>query len=514
MLINGLWEKLEPRKENLDTLRKDLAEGKVPELPYFIVDQEEVKEAISSKLKDIDGARMQTSLIISPYGNGKTNLLKYLKLFFEKNISEYNIDVIYSRADIEQPDVILLMLKLIQNKYTDLLIEVIKIIRNQEDIGSNLANNFDDNFSAIEEYTKQLFNDSLSDEDLRKLIYLGTGRLYTKGHFNNFGLEQLQNFNRREILVLFLNILAERKKYIIFAIDEVEKVIEKSKLRFNQFLTSYRELIDLFNKIKGHFIITCLTDAQGTARIQLANEAFYTRVKPDIKELPAINKREDIRILSEYLNELFGTQKNDEELDKIVTQLYKFNKEPHNQINRYLIRQTVDLLVGSNITLPLEGLLRENNLSQLFDSTHEKLELAGVYKSLHQKFFDPLEYYLENNFFLDNGGVVERRDYQAFIDEVNNKVHYFIFNEDSDIVNINKRVNALINEYQRDIIIYSPIKLELKNSSIELDDTNYKFQIVDYEANKLFVLLNMYRDNFENQDKIGKLITTYTENYL
>ena len=94
MELEKLWEKQKPLGKSLSTLRQDVAEGRVPELPYYVVDQADAKTKISAALQEIDGQRMQTRLLRADYGAGKTNMLKYLDLYFQQH-SQYNIKVIY-----------------------------------------------------------------------------------------------------------------------------------------------------------------------------------------------------------------------------------------------------------------------------------------------------------------------------------------------------------------------------------------------------------------------------------
>ena len=509
MQLEKLWEELSPNVSNIEVLKKDLAEGKVPELPYFIVGQQEVKKEISARLMEIKGQRMQTNLILGLYGNGKTNLLKYLQLYF-KNYNTENIKVIYSRVDVDQPDIIIFILKLIQAHSVDELTKAILKLRDEQFDVAALAHDFEDDFASIKDYAYELFNNSRSEEEVKKLIYLGTGRLYTIGHFSNFGLEQLSNFNRREVLVLFLNIFAYTKSYFVFGIDEIEKLQEKSRLRFNQFLTSYRELIDLSNKIQGHYLITCFSNAIATSEIRESNPAFYSRIEKNIQELPAMNSAEDINLLSIYLSKLFKLKTSDEELRKLVTQARKlaFNQ------NRALIRYIVELLLERQESYSLDQLLERKKINQLYKDTFSKMEYEGTFKSINRKFFDPLEFYLESKHLLEDGNRLERRDNQAFIDKVSGKVHYFIFNENSLIENINKRINEIILKNNKDVVVYSPVKLELKNSNIDLESSTFSFEIVDYDPNELFVLLTMFRENFDKQDDLSDIIASYTENNL
>lgn len=511
MKIENLWSDLIPNPITIEILKKDLSEGKVPELPYFVVDQFEAKKAISDKLLYIDDDRMQTNLIIGQYGNGKTNLLKYLQLFFESK--NYGITVVYSRVDVEKPDIVLFLLKLIQDNFTDLLIESIQKIKLENIEFSSLAHEFKVGFKAIEEYSKKLFSNDLTPEDIKKVIYLGTGRLYTKNHFLSYSLDQISDFNRREILVLFLNILSHNKIYIIFGLDEIEKIQEKSKLRFNQFLTSYRELIDFFNKIKGHYLITCFTDARGIFELESANPAFYSRIQNDIKELPPITSKTDIVTLISNLNNLLNTKKTSKHIEQISTQILK---KPV-QMNRILIRQICDYLNSEKYEdlATVSELISKYKLNIIFEETKLQLELEGLLKSLNQKFFFPLEYYLEDNFLMNNDkSEIDIRTNQSFNDELNGKTHLFLFNETLDRDTIIKKVNALYSKYQHPIIIYSPTKLELKNSEIKLSFPEAEFEIVDYDPVELFILLNMYKDNFNVKDKIGEIITISTKNNL
>lgn len=44
MDITNLWEKLEPKQENIDGIKQDLRAGLVPNLPYFIIGNEDAKK--------------------------------------------------------------------------------------------------------------------------------------------------------------------------------------------------------------------------------------------------------------------------------------------------------------------------------------------------------------------------------------------------------------------------------------------------------------------------------------
>lgn len=114
------------------------------------------------------------------------------------------------------------LLKIVQDKYIDKIVDFVQGFSDIDSIGL-LTNNFESNFREIEEYTKLLFKEGNSREEIIEIFYLGTGRFYNKRYFDKWKIEQIRDFNRREILVLFLNILSETSTYLVFAIDEIEK---------------------------------------------------------------------------------------------------------------------------------------------------------------------------------------------------------------------------------------------------------------------------------------------------
>lgn len=503
MELANLWSDLQIKELTKTNLKKDLTDGKVPQLPYFVIGIPEAKEAISGKLNEIDGERMLTSFIIAKYGNGKTNLLKYLELFFE-NHSE--ITTIYTTANVEQPDLGLFLLKYVQDHFTDLIIDYIVRSRNDYNF-STFTNGHPSSFASIKEYGDVLFKKSNTEDDLKRIIYLGTGRLYTKAEFAKFGLQQLSNYERKEVLVLFLNILAINRKFIIFQVDEIEKIYEKSKLRLNTFLTSYRELYDMFSFVRGHYLMCCLTDAGGDGAFMVGiNDAFYSRILPHLLYLNNINGKDEIVQLIRKLNNLFDLHKTEEEIEKVVKELLKEN---HVQ-NRDLFRSAIAQLKSEDQKQSLSDLLVKYNLRELYDETKLELEYEGLFKSINQKFFDPLEAYLEGTFRLENG-IIKSRDYQSFIDNELERIHYFILNDNASLESIQYRVDELLEIYDYNITVYSPEKLELSNGEIFSDKS---IEIVDYEPKELFILLNMYRDNFEIQSELTKVITDYTNNNL
>lgn len=505
MNVENLWDKINPIAETVGQLKRDLQEGKVPELPYFIVDMDEAKNKIKDYIKNIDFA-FQTCLITANYGNGKTNLLKYLKLFFNNN---QNTNVVFLRVDVDQYDLILFLLKIIQDNFFNELKTSISDLKNSRYDILSLVNSYQDGFAGIREYTNKLFSED-DDEKLSRLIYLGTGRLYTKSSFNEFGLEQLTNFNRREILVLFLNILSANNIYIIFGIDEAEKIQEKSKPRFGHFLTSYRELYDLSSLIKGHLLITCFTDSSGRSSqsIEEINPAFFRRIETRIVELPIITKADDYKELALNLNELFETGKSPEEIDKIVSNVKKKGLSRNSDIVKSICSELSD----SNERLSLNELLNKHSLNGLFNETYERLQLENAFARLNTKFFDPLKEYLIANNYNNDEYEIKAQGSQLFVDKVLNMCHLFLFTTDFD-ANIDRIVN-IYNNYENMLIVYVPDKLDINYSYLHEISIN-NVEIVDYNPEALMTLLVMYRDeNFEYGDQVKFVISQYTNKNL
>lgn len=505
MNIDNLWSKISPIEATVEQLKRDLQEGKVPELPYFIVDMDNAKKKIGSYLQSVDSA-FQTCLITANYGNGKTNLLKYLKLFFDNHAE---IKVVFLRVDVDQYDLILFLLKIIQDNFFDELRNSIKQLISRGYNILDLVYSYQDGFAAIREYTNKLFTEE-DDEKLSRLIYLGTGRLYTKSSFNEFSLEQLTNFNRREILVLFLNILSANNIYIIFGIDEAEKIQEKSKPRFGHFLTSYRELYDLSSLIKGHLLITCFTDSSGRSSqsIEEVNPAFFRRIEDRIVELPMISKVNDYKELVQNLNELFETNKSPEELDKIVSSVRK--KELNK--NSDIVKSVYAELSESAEHLDLNQLLDRYSLRSLFDETNERLQLENAFARLNTKFFDPLREYLIANNYSSDDYEIRTQGSQLFTDKSLGINHLFLFTTDFDN-NVNRIIN-ISNDSDNKLIIYVPEGLDINYSYLyEINITNV--EIIDYTPESLMTLLVMYRDeNFEYGDQIKSVISLYTNKNL
>ena len=498
----GLWDRQEVEKPKLDAIRRDWSEGKVPELPYLVIGQTNAKEHIGEKLSKIDGIRMETTVIQAQYGDGKTNILKYLELYFKKH-AELNIKMVYCRANPEQIDLCTFLMQHLEASCLTELVDQIVYLKDDPDFNiANLVNNFNDDFSLIREYTNKLFDKDLSDDDIRSLIFLGTGRLYSKGSFAKYNLQKLTDFNRREVFVLFMNILASRGVYLLFAIDELEKINDKSNKRMAHFFTSYRELLDLFNKINGHYLILAITNG---VDVQALCPPLYERLNKDIITIEKIKSDTERNGLVNLMSELLGVTVDIETLENIVKKLDRNEKLTN---NRRIIQETSELLKNINfrseqtVDEKLEG---NPLLKGLYEDAERKLKLEDAFSNLSRVFFDPFEYYLESLGYRNI--TLLRRDYQAFIDGSSNKAYFFLFNDDSKIKN---RIEDFVRDRDiHDFIVFASENMSLSYASICVDNCNIK--IIEYNPQQLFVLLNMYRWNFDKQSEISDLLNVATK---
>lgn len=500
----GLWERQEVEKPKLDAIRRDWSEGKVPELPYLVIGQTKAKEHIGEKLLKIDGDRMETTVIQAQYGDGKTNILKYLELYFKMH-ADLNIRMVYCRANPEQIDLCTFLMQHLEASCLTELVEQIVCLRSDPNYNyANLANDFNDDFSLIREYTVKLFDKGLSDDDIRSLIFLGTGRLYSKGSFAKYDLQKLTDFNRREVFVLFMNILASRNVYLLFAIDELEKINDKSNKRMAHFFTSYRELLDLFNKIKGHYLISAITNG---VDVQALCQPLYERLGKDIITIEKIKTEEELSKLIKLLSDLLSIKIDDEKKLDIVGKLSRNQKLIN---NRRTIQFAAELIRNTefNEEQSIEDVLKlDRDLKDLYEETKVQLESQSAFSNLSRVIFDPLKYYLESLGYNDVDKNLLRRDYQSFIDESTKKAYFFLFN---DNLKIQSRIEDFVeNKGIHNFVIFVPYEMSLSYSDFSLESNS--IQIIEYNPAQLFILLNMYKWNIDKQTEIFKLIGIATK---
>ncbi len=498
MEFNDLWQQLPPKAENVDIIKRDLQNGIAPHLPYFVVGNTIVKNAIAVQLSKLK-MEFQYCLLQGQYGNGKTNLLKYLEYYFEIH-SDYQVHTEVWRADVDKYDLIRFILYIIQQRYAEELVQFIS--QSKEDDLRGYCNNYEGSFAPIKNYVSYLYSQKAGEEGLHYGIKLGTGLLNNKRDFQRVGLTQLTDYNRHEVLVFFLNLLAANNFYLLICIDEMEKLPERSKTRFQNFLTSFRELIDLSSFVSGHMLMIAMTDSTGETGVPLEayNPALARRVAQYIYKLESISKREDVMFLVEGLQKVLTDCNSD--TTNLVNKLVK-NKFVHT--NEYVI--SAYQLLHNLDAKSWKDYLEEANLLERFEEKCKELLEDEILLNIHTKFFAPMETYCEMTSQSSDEYTIKAQQYQCVRNNNQKRSFIFLFNNE-----IEASVNRIINVYnmykEDDLIIFKPESSDLTYDDISVPLVNQKVEIISYNPIQLIAMLEIYQDDYNNA-----LLKEAVENY-
>ena len=512
MNLVELWETLTPKKENIEIIKKDLSVGIAPHLPFFVIGLDGVKSKLSEYLSKIDTS-FQYCLIKGQYGNGKTNLLKYLEYFFEVH-HEYNVHCETWRADVDKYDLNLFLLYLIQQSHATSLKSFFK--QSSEDIMKTACNDYKDSFAVMQGYTKAIINNKDDDDKLLELIQLGTGAKYDKRSFDKYRIDKFSDYNRHEVLVFFLNIFALNKYYILFCIDELEKIEEKSRARFQSYLTSFRELIDMAGLIRGHMLIAAITDAGKWSSMPLEayNPAFGRRIITSTHELKSISNQDEIKKLAESLCSILGESCQDKNIDLIVSKIEKQHLSHTNEI----IISLYNNLTFSEYKSWREK-FKDSDLNSRLASRIEALKDEGVEVRIHTKFFAPLENYLNIIWAMQLTAWRECRYYYDILDfkdsngtvasecTCNTGVTYMRLNKDTNISRI-KNVQQLFPTDK--LCIFKPEGLGISNSDLQDYGIANVDDVIIYDPIELMALLTLFVEDYDN-DMLKDAIVEYTK---
>lgn len=504
MDTTNLWIPLNPIEDNKVVIRQDLERGLAPNLPYFIVGLEDVKSSLKKAISAID-RRFSYALVLGQYGNGKSNLMKYLKYFFEQH-PECKTKVAIWRADVDKYDIITFLLYIIQNEFSDdLLASLKKVIAEGKTM--ELCENYNGSFSAIQSFAEKLEEKKDSNEDLQALMSLGTGKLYSSNSFNRYNLPKLTDYNRREVLVFFLNALAYAGHYVIFCIDELEKIQEKSKARFHNLLTTFRELIDLSSSIKGHMILAAVTDSvSGDHSFESYNPAFERRIKDYMLQINAIDRVDDIKEMAKELVRVLGPDYQLDSYDEVANNVYK-NRRKYTHTSD-VVRALFAQLSKQVSQKTWEDLLEEAKLTEQFEQKCQSLKETGMLQRINQKLFAPLRDYLNIISNTDNDYEVRGQMLQCVYSTATNRCYVFLFTDDID-ANIN-RLRNVIKEYPKaNVYLFKPIELDINMDTLKREQLDNVKDIIPYNPVDLMALLELYLENYEN-DTLREVVTLYT----
>ena len=500
MDITQLWTPLSPIPENKELIKQDLERGLAPNLPYFIVGLDDVKSSLGSLIASID-SKFSYALVMGQYGNGKSNLMKYLKYYFDKH-SESKTKVAIWRADVDRYDIITFLLYIIQNEFATELLDSLKTVV-AEGKASEMCDNYSGSFAAIQGFVEKIEEKKDSEEDLLTLISLGTGRLYDSNSFKKLDLTKLTDYNRREVLVFFLNALAYAEHYIVFCIDELEKIQEKSRARFQNLLTTFRELIDLSSSIKGHMILAAVTDSvSGDHSFESYNPAFERRIKNYKLEVKAIGKIDEIKAMAEELVRVLGEEYKLDSYDDVANEVYK-NRRKY-QHTSDVVRAVFARLTKQAGKKTWEELLDDAKLTDAFNKKRQYLEESGI----NQKLFAPLKDYLSILSNTDNDYEVRSQMLQCVFSSATNRCYVFLFTDDID-ANVNRMKNV-IKEYPKAVLyVFKPVELDINMDTLKREGLEQVKDLIPYDPIDFMALLELYLENYEN-DALREVVTLYT----
>lgn len=502
MDITQLWTPLDPIEENKEIIRQDLERGLAPNLPYFIVGLQDVKTTLGTALSTID-SHFSYALIWGQYGNGKSNLMKYLKYFFTQ-YPDFNTKVAIWRADVDRYDIITFLLYIIQNEFAaDLLESLKKVVTDGKT--KELCDNYSGTFAAVQAFAEKIEEKKDSDEDLQTLISLGTGKLYDSNSFKKFDLTKLTDYNRREVLVFFLNALAYAKHYIVFCVDELEKIQEKSRARFQNLLTTFRELIDLSSSINGHMILAAVTESvSGEHSFESYNPAFERRIKNYMLQVKAIREVDDIKEMAKELVRVLGNDYQLDSYDDMANAVYK-KKLPHtSDVVRALFAQ----LAKQADKKTWKDLLEDSKMTDAFNQKRQTLEDSGMLQRINQKLFAPLKDYLNIISISDSDYEVKGQMLQCVYSTATNRCYVFLFTDDIE-ANTN-RLKNVIKEYSKaDLYVFKPKELDINMDMLKKEGLVSVKDLIPYDPVDLMALLELYMDNYEN-DALREVVTLYT----
>lgn len=502
MDITQLWTPLNPIEENKEIIRQDLERGLAPNLPYFIVGLQDVKTTLGTALSTID-SHFSYALIWGQYGNGKSNLMKYLKYFFTQ-YPDFNTKVAIWRADVDRYDIITFLLYIIQNEFAaDLLESLKKVVTDGKT--KELCGNYSGSFAAVQVFAEKIEEKKDSDEDLQTLISLGTGKLYDSNSFKKFDLTKLTDYNRREVLVFFLNALAYAKHYIVFCVDELEKIQEKSRARFQNLLTTFRELIDLSSSINGHMILAAVTESvSGEHSFESYNPAFERRIKNYMLQVKAIREVDDIKEMAKELVRVLGNDYQLDSYDDVANAVYK-KKLPHtSDVVRALFAQ----LAKQADKKTWKDLLEDSKMTDAFNQKRQSLEDSGMLQRINQKLFAPLKDYLNIISISDSDYEVKGQMLQCVYSTATKRCYVFLFTDDIE-ANTN-RLKNVIKEYSKaDLYVFKPKELDINMDMLKKEGLVSVKDLIPYDPVDLMALLELYMDNYEN-DALREVVTLYT----
>lgn len=139
------------------------------------------------------------------------------------------------------------------------------------------------------------------------------------------------------------------------------------------------------------------------------------------------------------------------------------------------------------------------------------LEEEGTFKKIENRFFDPLQHYLEYK-----GYEINTKREKQFFQKTNlfypyksNNAYYFIVNDNPKLEDEISKIGSLL-EDEKLVIAFTPESIDI---AYEHFDNNKNLTIVNYDPKKLLTLLIMF-DEIGHHEEIKEIIFNYTKGEL
>lgn len=389
-------------------------------------------------------------------------------MYFQQNHHD-NVHYIYEPANIDKPNIFLIFLELLEHLSLEVLIKSILNSRVDEAfINSALSS-----ATHIKEYFKCLFDKNNTDEILKELILMGTGRHYTKNFYNKYNINQLTDTHRKEVLILFL--------------------------------TSFRELIDVSNKINGHYFIGAMVTSLSHFTYALdENPAFHTRIDKDILNVEFLTLKEEKEELVRNILQMLEKSIDPSRFSRIISTIEtKFDKNNPIRNNRLMISEIFTQLNDTKIYKDLDSILAEKELNYEFEDLKDELEVSGTFKNIKDKFIDGLRNYFE----IKDINLQKTEIDNLFLQKRTSLYQYFIFTQ--------QQLDNNIDYLKKLILTDNSLTIYFNSEEHKINHNDFKkVELINYDAKTLLTLFILLEENLNYQEDIIEVIENYTQGTL
>lgn len=394
-------------------------EGLAPDKPSFVVNQEDVVKKLKESFKNLylKSLNMESWMLVSNYGNGKSHILNTIKSYLEP-INENIIISVYAKA---------------QNPF-ELIQQILKSI-NRELIRRNISKYIKNIQGEIEDKDRQINNimtiGPISKDLANLLWYMTNGDfeqkiksidILTKQDNSKQIIKEL-NINPKlnienevnDFFYILIDCLKQEGIYIIFLIEEFENVFKWKKKERIIFYEQLRELLNNSTKLGNMFLMLVATNIFNDEIEEKKNKAYeindidpavYDRLKAKTLRLNSIQKSDEavelVKKIKERYDLFYGCNIDDA---KVMEQLPSRLKD----INYRSYIQSIALIMDDMIN---GRLTNDINCDITFE---EQVKILGDNKKKIDEFQDKLKDEINEVVSEDTSNAIKKKFISAII---------------------------------------------------------------------------------------------------